>query len=103
VQHEEASFLAVDIRDHPDPFEVVIAGEIDITNVDEIVALATHSWNGHGTVVFDISGLTFLGSTGLRAFNIVAVSANKFRCVDGSAIVERVLRVSGLDAWLDEI
>lgn len=92
----------MEIRGHPDPFEVVIGGEIDITNVDQIVALATHSCNGHGTVVFDIAGLTFLGSTGLRAFNIVARAADKFRCVNGSAIVERVLRISGLDTWLDE-
>jgi anti-anti-sigma regulatory factor len=50
--------LYLEILEHPDPFVVRLAGEVDIENADLVVALATHSWNGHGAVIFDLAGLT---------------------------------------------
>jgi anti-anti-sigma factor len=72
VEDETNYAFSLEILEHPDPFVVRLAGEVDIENAGLVVALATHSWNGHGAIIFDLAGLTFFGSTGIRAFMIVA-------------------------------
>jgi anti-anti-sigma factor len=102
VQDEAISAFSLEILEHPDPFVVRLAGEIDIENADLVVALASHSWNGHGTVIFDVAELSFVGSTGIRAFLIVAGAADKFRCRNATSVVERMIRLTALDDWLED-
>jgi anti-anti-sigma factor len=102
VEDETNSAFSLEILEHPDPFVVRLAGEVDIENAGLVVALATHSWNGHGAIIFDLAGLTFLGSTGIRAFLIIAGTAAKFRCRNTTDIVDRVLHLAGLEGWLEE-
>jgi anti-anti-sigma factor len=93
--------LALGIMEHPDPFVVVLVGELDIANVDFVVALASHSSNGHGTVVFDLADLTFVDSSGVQAFIAIARAADKFRCLNACPQVEHEFRLAGLHDWLD--
>lgn len=91
----------MEILAYPDPFVVKLVGEIDMSNVDRVKALVSHPSNGHGVVIFDLAGLTFIGSVGIRALIAVAQTSTKLWCRDANGPVERVLRVTGLGAWLD--
>jgi anti-anti-sigma factor len=80
---------------------VRLIGDIDISNVDTVSALSSHPSNGHGVVVFDLAELTFIGSVGIRALMAVAAGCTKFGCRNASSVVDRVLHVTGLAAWLE--
>lgn len=94
--------LGVAIMAQPDPFVVRLTGEIDIANAEQVAALVAHPDNGHGTVVFDLAGVTFVGNTGVKAFLIVADSARQFRCRNVCTAVVRVLQIVGLEEWLQQ-
>jgi len=80
---------------------VVLVGEVDLVDVERLDdCLASLS----GTVIVDLNAVTFLGSTGLRAF----VTAQKRLQADGGKLllrspkdhVRRVLEITGLDFML---
>jgi anti-sigma B factor antagonist len=95
------------IETHRDGNQVVVRadGELDIASskgFEDELHRAIDS--DASTVVLDLSGLSFIDSTGLRA--LVAVSAHshnhgdRLRILRGPEAVERVLEVSGLDRQL---
>src|SRR4051794_2948197 len=85
--------------DHNGPTPIVVlVGEVDLVDkqkLDDCLASLT------GTVIVDLQAVTFLGSTGIRAF----VVAQKRLCADGGKLllrspgdhIRRVLEITGLD------
>lgn len=86
---------------------LVVEGELDIsTSPDFEQALRELETEGN-TVVIDLSGLSFLDSTGLRAIlrsdSRLRSAGKSLQLVPGSGPVRRVFRLTGLDSRLEFI
>ena len=75
----------------------VLTGELDMSAAD-LVTEATASLAGEGDVVFDLAGLMFIDSSGLRAVLQVAerIPDGKLVLRDPTDAVRRVLDIVGL-------
>lgn len=80
---------------------ISLAGELDIGTVERVEqALAEAEASDAQTIVLDLSGLTFMDSTGVRL--VIAASAraradsNRLRLVRGGHAVQRVFELSGV-------
>jgi anti-sigma B factor antagonist len=87
---------------------IVVAGELDLATARHVTAIA-NSWpdSPDGTPIrFDLSGVTFLDSTGLGALlevrNLALAAGHEIVVVSRSAAVERVLSLAGLTTLFDE-
>jgi anti-sigma B factor antagonist len=80
-------------------------GELDLDTAPLLdVELATARAGGAGTVVLDLRGLTFMDSTGLRLVIRWDTAGREegfeFAIVPGTEVVQRVFRLTGMDAHL---
>ncbi|MDN3354389.1 STAS domain-containing protein [Actinomadura sp. DC4] len=95
--------LTVGTRTAGETVVLTFAGELDVTNAGQAeeavrAAQAEHQWD---SLVFDLSGLTFMDSTGVR----VLVRAHRLAAQRGGTIalagltpsVSRIMEVTGLD------
>jgi anti-sigma B factor antagonist len=86
------------IEEAPDGRTVVLAGEIDMSNVEELVEAVTSRLGG-GRVRLHMEGVTFIDSTGIRGLlRIAEASGGELEVVSPHTSVRKVLRVLGLDA-----
>jgi anti-sigma B factor antagonist len=79
---------------------VVAVGELDLATVDLLERALGEIDDGAQTVVLDLSGLSFIDSTGLRLVldlnDRYGGEADRLRVVAGSPAVERLLDIVGL-------
>jgi anti-sigma B factor antagonist len=81
------------------------AGDLDLDTVHRVEsALADLRREGCGNLVLDLRGLTFMDSTGLRLVIRWHTAAEdegfRFAVVPGPEVVQRVFRLTGMDAHL---
>jgi anti-sigma B factor antagonist len=81
------------------------AGDLDLDTVHRVEsALAGLREEGIGDLVLDLRGLTFMDSTGLRLVIRWHTAARdegfSFAVVPGPDVVQRVFRLTGMDAHL---
>jgi anti-sigma B factor antagonist len=81
------------------------AGDLDLDTVHRVEsALAELREEGCANLVLDLRGLTFMDSTGLRLVIRWHTAARdegfQFAIVPGSEVVQRVFRLTGMDAHL---
>jgi anti-anti-sigma factor len=79
------------------------AGDLDLDTVHRVEsALAELREDGCGNLVLDLRGLTFMDSTGLRLVIRWHTAARdegfRFAIVPGPDVVQRVFRLTGMDA-----
>jgi anti-anti-sigma factor len=80
------------------PLVLTLTGEYDISRTAELrdAILCRHA--GEDQVVVDVSGVTFLDSSGLRALlevrSVLAERATTFTLMDPSDVVSRLLRIT---------
>ncbi len=80
---------------------VAASGELDIATVEVLEqALLAAERSDAAQIVLDLSGLTFIDSTGLRLVLDVnercGGAADRLRVIAGSPVVERLLDIVGL-------
>lgn len=80
-------------------------GDLDLDTVHRVEsALGTLREEGSGDLVLDLRGLTFMDSTGLRLVIRWHATARdegfRFAIVPGPDVVQRVFRLTGMDAHL---
>jgi anti-sigma B factor antagonist len=81
---------------------IAVTGEIDLTSApqldDQVMSLID---GGASTIVIDLSGVSFMDSTGLRvllkASKLLVGAGGALELKDPSEPVQRLLEVSGLD------
>jgi anti-anti-sigma factor len=76
---------------------VTLRGEIDLTVREEISRVLEDAATGGRRVVLDMSGVSFLDSTGIGAFARAAASGSEVLVVNPQPAVRRALEVSGID------
>jgi anti-sigma B factor antagonist len=98
--------LTFEVTHTADEITVRLAGEFDLASVavfqQDILPLLS---GGRPKAVIDLSGLTFLDSTGLfslvKAWQELQDRGIAVRLVRGSEVVNKMLRLSGLDTEFD--
>jgi len=81
------------------------AGDLDLDTAHRVEsALGALREEGSGNLVLDLRGLTFMDSTGLRLVIRWHTAASedgfRFAIVPGPEVVQRVFRLTGMDALL---
>ena len=81
----------------PGSFE--LAGELDIETIEEFEEAFDEFAEADGDVSFDVAGLTFIDSTGVRGFLALAqrLGGRSIKVRGARANVRRTLAISGID------
>jgi anti-anti-sigma factor len=91
--------FAVEVRGGADGSVVAPRGELDMATQDELRA-ALEQQAGRGAVTLDLSGLTFLDTSGLRLILETAEAANRggfaFKVLPGIPAVQRLFEIAGV-------
>ena len=99
------ALLEVHITSEADRYVVAPSGELDRSTADLLEAeLDAVKWTGAHEVVLDLSGLTFMDSTGLRLVLITEArsraDSNRLRLVRGPRAIQRVFELTGIESRL---
>ena len=89
---------SIDVRvDENGDATVTVAGELDVSNVDELAALLEPLLDKQPTRVrFDVGGLEFMDSSGIAVFLRVAARVGEVRLLHPTSIVKRIVTSTGL-------
>ncbi|HUJ65942.1 MAG TPA: STAS domain-containing protein [Acidimicrobiales bacterium] len=89
--------LSVEVAGGPSETVIMLSGELDLSSVgplqrkvDEVVAC------GPGTVVFDLSDLSFLDSTGIGLLVRTSGRIDSIKIRNPSPFVRQIIRMMGL-------
>ena len=103
-----AQALAIVPHDEDGTQRIVLTGELDVSTVpafNKRVSELRHQ--GFHSIVLDLSGITFLDSTGLSAILVTEMHARmrgqRFSVVEGPPHVNELFRLTGVDNFLEII
>jgi anti-sigma B factor antagonist len=102
------TILEVETKHGEGLVQLVLRGELDLSTVDRVESeLAKLEASEERLVVLDLTGLTFLDSTGLRLMVTADQRAQKdgrrFVIVKGPETVQRVFSITKLDETLEMV
>jgi anti-sigma B factor antagonist len=80
---------------------VSIAGELDLSNADAVRSAIENELNADTPkLVFELSGLQFMDSSGIALLASLAQSVPEVELRHPTDIVRRILEITGVDQWL---
>ena len=102
------TILEVETKDRDDGVQLALKGELDLSTIEKVEQeLSRAEEGGHRLIVLDLSGLTFLDSTGLRtivtADQRARRSGRRIVILKGPATVHRVFTITRLDERLEMV
>lgn len=102
------TILDFETREETAQTSIALRGELDLSTTDKVEReLARVEAAGPGVLVLDLSGLTFLDSTGLRlivgADQRARATGRRLLVVKGPAAVHRVFSITKLDERLEMV
>ncbi len=102
------TILEFETQERDDHVHVALRGELDLSTTEKVEAELRRVEGPYpSVVVLDLSGLTFLDSTGLRlivtADQRARQSDRRLTIVKGPATVQRVFSITKLDERLDMV
>ncbi|HEX4492414.1 MAG TPA: STAS domain-containing protein [Acidimicrobiia bacterium] len=84
-------------QNNSDPRLISIRGEVDMSNVVTVETDLSGALAGHpAQVVFDLSGLSFIDSSGIAVLLRAAEKTDSIRLRNPSSVVQRILEATGL-------
>ena len=101
-----SSTLDVDVSQQRGVTVLKLKGDLDAnTQKDFETEVGTVISGGENKLVFDMSGVTYMGSAGLRAFHAISnrlkEASGTMKLVKPSAPVGKVMKTLGFDAFFD--
>jgi len=92
--------FGITVRSVADRTVIAVTGELDVDSADELrTALVAATQVDHTGVDIDMSGVTFMDSSGLReligTYKRLAVDGRQMRIVEPSERVVRLLKLTG--------
>ena len=93
--------LSVTVRREPDRASVVVHGEIDVLYVENLASELAAAADGDAPrVEVDLSGVTFIDSTGINTLvkgrRLATAAGKQYRVVGSDGFVRDVLKLSGV-------
>jgi len=106
VDSQRGPMLDVTVEPLEGDVRVVINGEVDFSNAGRLsAALDQADRQGPGNIVLDMTGLTFIDSTGLRELVSAARTARRYgrriTAENPSQPIRRLLQITALDKTID--
>ena len=100
--------LIVSVTEQDDSLRVTVTGELDVSTVPAFnKELAELRHTSARTVVLDLSGTTFMDSTGLSAVLVAEMHARmrgqRFVVVAGPPHVHELFKLTGVDNFLEVV
>lgn len=96
--------LTVRVEQDGEALVIRPVGELDLSNTQTLDAELRRAINDESEVILDLGGLSFIDSGGLRllvlATALSQANGDRLRMLRGSAPVERVIQLTGLDGSL---
>ncbi len=98
----------METQDREGGVQLALKGELDLSTIEKVEQELTRAEDdGHRLIVLDLSGLTFLDSTGLRtivtADQRARRSGRRVVILKGPATVHRVFTITRLDERLEMV
>lgn len=98
--------LAIVPHDEDGIQRIVLTGELDVSTVPEFnKRMSELRHQGFHSIVLDLSGITFMDSTGLSAILVTEMHTRmrgqRFRLVEGPPHVNELFRLTGVDNFLE--
>ena len=88
----EEQLWKIDVKDDGEVLIISPSGEVDLSTSPKLVAAFDHSANGHRDLICDITNITFIDSTGMRALlELASGEPDRFALSGSSAAVEQLL------------
>lgn len=105
---DEGLAVRYSVRREPDVAVVEVTGEFDLDSVDELKNVALDIFaTGQPNLALDLSGVTFVDSTGLGAIVDIANHSRErngsFALVNPSPQAMRVIQLTALDRQLEVV
>ena len=103
---DDGRALAIVPHDEDGVQRIVLTGELDVSTVPEFnKRMSELRHQGFHSIVLDLSGITFMDSTGLSAILVAEMHARmrgqRFRLVEGPPHVSELFRLTGVDSFLE--
>jgi anti-sigma B factor antagonist len=96
-----ASLVTLSSREDEGTLVLALAGELDVTNVDQLRSEIEQARHGRPMpVVFELSELRFMDSSGLALLLSVARQIGQVTLRDPTPIIRRLIELTGADAVL---
>jgi anti-sigma B factor antagonist len=87
----------IDVSDDGDQIRIVLAGEVDASNADEVETRVRAAARPPDRVVIDLGGLTFIDSQGVRVLVDLALQHQPLRVIaPAGSPARRVLELTDL-------
>ncbi len=103
-QSYESAELTIGVEANADTRVVSLCGELDLANADAFESILRGLEDEGVAILIDLSELEFIDSTGLTVLVGAATrcreDSNRLRMLPGSAQVQRVFELTGLDKAL---
>jgi anti-sigma B factor antagonist len=101
---DESPPLRCGVETTPDATIVTVSGEIDMDTVTDLTEIMTNALARAQRLVVDLTGVSFIDSTGLRALVDVHIEASRtardVKLAVGDGQARRPIEISGLDQVL---
>lgn len=105
LRSEICGLLEIHVARHGDRYVIAALGELDLSTVDAFVhAVREAEATDASRIVLDLSALTFMDSSGLKALleahTRSQTDSDRLRVIRGPRRVQRVFELTGADAAL---
>ncbi|MCW2985023.1 MAG: anti-sigma-factor antagonist [Conexibacter sp.] len=99
----DATDFRIDVAQTPAALRLALHGELDLGTVDQALGAFEANVDGHPEVIVDLSGLTFMDSTGIRLLLQLhgRQDGRRVRFADPSPPVARILDLTGIRTIFD--
>jgi anti-sigma B factor antagonist len=98
---DSSTFVSCNVKVEGDVVTIVVSGELDLSNVVAVREVVDDArGEGRPSLIFDLSELHFMDSSGLGLLIEVAQGAEKIEVWRPSPAVRRLIEISGLEAIL---
>ena len=98
---DSSTFVSCNVKVEGDVVTIVVSGELDLSNVVAVREVVKDACGeARPSLVFDLSELQFMDSSGLGLLIDIAQGSEKIEVWRPSPAVRRLIEISGLEAIL---
>ena len=93
--------MNIEIIKNQDQCTIVVSGRIDANSAPSLDSVITNDINEIKNLVFDLNGLEYISSAGLRVFLNAQKKMNKLGCMKLVGVCEEVMSIFEMTGFAD--